>query len=104
MTTERNPEDVTWVAYPANIEWIVVRNSSEFVDKFWYLMKSGKDYIVSFDHDIQEFCGKKELTGYTNLKGMLNAIQYYNLTVLNVTSIHKIQLAKEHGMLLSKFY
>lgn len=81
LDDERNPEDVTWVAYPANIEWIVVRNSSEFVDKFWYLMKSGKDYIVSFDHDIQEFYGKKELTGYTNLKGMLNAIQYYNLTV-----------------------
>jgi len=81
LDDERNPEDVTWIVYPEIIEWYVVRNTAEFTDKLWIAMKSGEDYIVSFDHDLQEFHGKLELTGYSNLKGMLNAIQYYGLLV-----------------------
>ncbi|MBK9793869.1 MAG: hypothetical protein IPP60_12470 [Sphingobacteriales bacterium] len=77
LDDERYPKDVTWIKYPENVEWFVVRNSSEFTDQFWQLMRTGEEYIVSFDHDIQEFIGKIELTGYSNLKGMLNAIQYY---------------------------
>ena len=81
LDDERNPEDVTWIQYPDNIEWIVVRDSAEFADKFWDIMKSGKDYVVSFDHDIQDFYGQLELTGYSNLKVMLDAIHYYGLIV-----------------------
>ena len=29
LDDERNPEDVTWIKYPDNIEWIVVRDSAE---------------------------------------------------------------------------
>lgn len=81
LDDERSPEDVTWIKYPENIEWTVVRNSAEFTDKLWQLMKAGEEYIISFDHDIQEFIGQIELTGYSNLKGMLQAVQDYGLVV-----------------------
>lgn len=83
LDDERNPGDVTWIKYPDNVEWVVVRNSAKFIDEFWNLVKSGKEYIVSFDHDIQEFDtdSNEEITGYTVLQTMIDAIQYYGLSV-----------------------
>ena len=65
LDDERNPEDVTWVDYPDNVDWYVVRNKNDFMI---YLIKYDFDY-VSFDHDIQ--CYNKngdEITGYDCLK------------------------------------
>lgn len=64
----REVEDVTWLTYPDNIEWIVVRNSTDFFDQ---LHKLDPD-VVSFDHDIQEFCGADEVTGYDIIKEMVD--------------------------------
>lgn len=64
LDDERNPEDVTWVNYPANAEFTVVRNFEQF-------MKAVKNSEVfdafSLDHDIQEFKFGREFTGYTCL-------------------------------------
>ena len=66
---ERNPEDVTWVVYPENIEWTVVRS----YDEFFYEFHRHTFQVISFDHDIQD-CNHRgvELTGYSALKEMLD--------------------------------
>lgn len=61
LDDERIPSDVTWVDYPDNIEWTVVRT----YDKFLEHMKMGTYSYYSFDHDIQDF--------YTIPKGTLLA-------------------------------
>ena len=64
---ERNPEDVTWVVYPENSEFTVVRNREEFQ---WAVLSNPKFDIFSLDHDLQDvdkFSGK-ENTGYTLLR------------------------------------
>lgn len=68
LDDERVVKDVTWLTYPDNIEWIVVRNSTEFFEQ---LHKLDPD-VVSFDHDIQEFCGADEMTGYDIIKEMID--------------------------------
>lgn len=75
LDDERNPEDVTWIKYPDNVEWVVVRNSEQFVDASSNMMVSCKDFIVSFDHDIQEFKFGEEINGYSVLKAMLEFTQ-----------------------------
>ena len=51
LDDERNPEDVTWVNYPENSVFTVVRTFEEFC-----VAVSLNDYDkYSFDHDIQDF-------------------------------------------------
>lgn len=68
LDDERNPEDVTWIEYPKDIQWTVVRTVQDFeahMSSVWY------DY-VSFDHDIQCYDSEgNEVTGYSLLKSML---------------------------------
>ena len=69
LDDERVPQDVTWVVYPKNIEWTVVRSYDEFVHEF----HRGQFQVISFDHDIQDYNEiGVELTGYTVLKAMLD--------------------------------
>jgi hypothetical protein len=58
LDDERNPEDVTWVSYPDNIEWTVVRTRSAFQDA----CETGEYLYYSFDHDIQDFTTVKKGT------------------------------------------
>ncbi len=69
LDDERNPEDVTWINYPENVNWTVVRKYDEFFHEFY----RGTFQVFSFDHDIQDsnHC-EGELTGYTILKAMLD--------------------------------
>ena len=69
LDDERNPEDVTWVVYPKNIEWTVVRRYDEFLYEF-----HRSDFqVFSFDHDIQGYNEiGVELTGYSALKAMVD--------------------------------
>lgn len=64
LDDERNPEDVTWINYPKDAEFTVVRNFEQF-------MKAVKTSEVfdafSLDHDIQDFKFGREFTGYTCL-------------------------------------
>ena len=81
LDDERNPEDVTWVEYPENIDWAVVRTSADF---FCALNNLDPGYI-SFDHDIQEFFKtppyeQEETTGYDILKRMIDTYLLYNLS------------------------
>lgn len=68
LDDERNPEDVTWMQYPENIEWVVVRTFSEFVKA----VQSGIFDLMSFDHDLQDFSKGSEMTGYDCLKFYCN--------------------------------
>ena len=69
LDDERNPEDVTWVDYPENIEWTVVRSCDEFLYEF----HRHNFQVFSFDHDIPGYNHRGvELTGYTVLKAMLD--------------------------------
>lgn len=66
LDDERNPEDVTWVVYPENAEFTVVRNRLQFQ----YAVLSNRRFdIFSLDHDLQDFdpFTHKENTGYSLL-------------------------------------
>jgi hypothetical protein len=63
LDDERSPADVTWITYPSNIEWEVVRTFYDFC-----ISIETCDYdIISFDHDIQDFwkIKKGELAGHS---------------------------------------
>lgn len=48
LDDERNHQDVTWIQYPEDVEWTVVRTFSEFVRA-----TSGQVFdLISFDHDL----------------------------------------------------
>ena len=47
LDDERKPTDVTWINYPDNVDWVVVRTKTEFCDMGF----KGCD-IISFDHDL----------------------------------------------------
>lgn len=74
LDDERNPEDVTWISYPANIEFVVVRNYAEFVA---YLNENEIPSFISFDHDLADFNEAreglyKERTGHDCVKYFCN--------------------------------
>lgn len=79
LDDERVVADVTWLTYPENIEWIVVRNSVEFFDA-WYAQKGNLSF-VSFDHDIQEFVEGEEITGYSILKELVDVYLWSNFEI-----------------------
>ena len=59
LDDERFPADVTWVPYPTDSDFDVVRNYEEFIEA----VQANEYDIISFDHDLGE--GK---TGYDCLK------------------------------------
>ena len=71
LDDERNPEDVTWIQYPDDIEWYVFSRYTDFIFAYLNLYESSdlESTIVSFDHDIQDsnLLGR-EVTGYDCLK------------------------------------
>lgn len=70
LDDERNPEDVFWLDYPEDIDWYVVRNYADFC--FCISNMKSVNYLVSFDHDIQDFdVAGQELTGYDSLKALV---------------------------------
>ena len=68
LDDERVVRDVPWVEYDEGVEWEVVRDS----DTFFHMLQTLDPDVVSFDHDIQEFCGEDEVTGYDILKEMVD--------------------------------
>lgn len=106
LDDERIPTDVTWVKYPDNIEWVIVRNFAEFSHHMHNLCFD----IYSFDHDLQDYWDIKEgeiigenlegfvyatttetgeHTGYTILRSMLEDWQM--LLDFNSSRLDKIQ-------------
>lgn len=71
LDDERNPEDVFWIDYP-EITWSVVRTKAGFDELVQLMNVLGQEYVVSFDHDIQEFQGGVETTGYDCLKSLVD--------------------------------
>ena len=69
LDDERNPQDLTWIQYPENIEWVVARSYTEFFEVF----QQNYDFdLISFDHDIQSYIDNQEKTGYDCIKTLLN--------------------------------
>ena len=70
LDDERNPEDVTWIDYPNDIEWYVVRRMNDFLVAVFNMTG---EYFISFDHDLAEFdLAGDENTGYKALKAMVD--------------------------------
>lgn len=80
----RVPSDVTWMNYPAEAVFTIVRNSSQFFEE---LVRQEFD-IVSFDHDIQEFVDGEEVTGYDILKGMVDVYIIFHSKILPQCLFH----------------
>lgn len=72
LDDERNVEDVTWMQYDKDIDWVVVRRVSDFM--FAIMHMGEEDFIISFDHDLQDFhfYTGKEQTGYDALRWYIN--------------------------------
>lgn len=69
LDDERSPEDVTWVNYPPDMKWVVVRSHHDFIRK---INTDSHFNIISFDHDIASYDFKgKEITGYDCLKWLI---------------------------------
>jgi len=64
LDDERIPSSASWMSYPSNVSWDIVRNSEDFMEA----VKSKQYDIISFDHDIQDWVDGKEVTGYDCLK------------------------------------
>ncbi len=72
----RNPKEVTWIDYPTNVQWDVVRTPSEFIKN----IDETKYDVISFDHDLAAFEKHEdgdvvETTGYDLLKLLVGKIQ-----------------------------
>lgn len=104
LDDERNPEDVTWIKYPDNVEWVVVRNSEQFVDASSNMMVSCKDFIVSLDHDIQEFKFGEEINGYSVLKAMLEFTQLASFKTPKCYFHTKTLLARRTWRCITKIF
>ena len=70
LDDERVPQDVTWVVYPKNIEWTVVRSYDEFFHEF----HRGQFQVISFDHDIQVMKSRLALEDAEKVQKMLDAL------------------------------
>lgn len=71
LDDERNPDDVTWLKYNQDIDWYVVRRMNDFLFRIFNMEES--EYVVSFDHDIQDYdLTGKENTGYDCLKSLVD--------------------------------
>lgn len=65
LDDERTIKDVFWIFYPKYTSVTVVRNLQEFKAAV-RMIGSFKDYLFSFDHDLQDFTDDhQENTGYT---------------------------------------
>lgn len=88
----RNPEDVTWMIYPPNIQWTIVRTYDDFM-----IEVSCTNYdIITFDHDIQDFFEGKEYTGYDCLKFLINMSDAYNTPLPKCLFHSKNPIGKEN--------
>lgn len=76
---ERNPEDVTWIKYPDDIQWVMIRKYEDFLHIVRRHLMFYTPFVVSFDHDLQDFVGDKERTGLYYLKSMCNEIESMNM-------------------------
>ena len=94
LDDERSPEDVTWIKYPENVEWFIVRNSIQFFQMFRALGHGG--IIVSFDHDLQISNQYGEVTGYSILQTMLSYIQVTGLDIPTCYFHTKNPIGKEN--------
>lgn len=72
LDDERTPVDVTWLQYDKDIVWSIVRTKVEFDEMVKLTSLFGQTFVVSFDHDIQDFKDGVEQTGYDCLKSLVD--------------------------------
>lgn len=110
---ERQPKDVTWVQYPEDCEFEVIRDAETFVD-FMQKVKAGNlPKVVSFDHDLQleygseaevpecivdfadyhEVSNRWEVTGKTMLEFMIDRLlDLFDAAEIDADDIEAIQV------------
>lgn len=76
LDDERTPPQVSWINYHDDItSWGVVRTLDEFKSRVNMVYILRCEYVVSFDHDIQDYdLNGKEVTGYAALKWLCDVI------------------------------
>lgn len=66
----RNPEDVTWVNMPREVEWVIVRSYSAAAE---HILTHGWPVFVAFDHDLGDVADTaNEKTGYDFAKFLVD--------------------------------
>lgn len=110
---ERLPKEVTWVQYPADTQFEVIRDAETFVD-FMQKVKAGNlPKVVSFDHDLQleyaseaevpecivdyadhhEISNRWEVTGKTMLEYLIDKLlTMYDAGEIDAEDIKQIQV------------
>lgn len=74
LDDERYIEDVTWVKYPSYDNVHILRRECDFMFAIMHI-DCIKDYLFSFDHDLQDFdVAGNENTGYTCAKWLCDYI------------------------------
>ena len=83
LDDERYPQDVTWIKYPDNIEWTIVRSFQDFSLE----MTHGDNdyYVYSFDHDIQSYIDGREYThSFTSTVRIRQARRIWKVTIKTI--------------------
>ena len=68
LDDERQPSDVSWINYPDNIDWYVVKTYAEFQEQ----INTDQYEVISLDHDIQDYFLGKEMTGKDCIGHLVN--------------------------------
>ncbi|MEG0868870.1 MAG: hypothetical protein RSD49_06710 [Hafnia sp.] len=71
LDDERFPVNATWMTYPEDIQWVVVRTHAAFTHEVAKLID--QPLIISFDHDLMDFdADGREYTGYDGVKWLVD--------------------------------
>lgn len=97
LDDERNPSDVTWISYPTDISWTVVRTYKEFCNT----LEDGYD-VYSFDHDIQDFHSVKK--GDIRGQSAYGAVYYEKDMSVEFTGLHCLRELIEFKQVCTGFH
>lgn len=100
LDDERNQSDVTWIDYSRYTGYflVTVRSTREARD---FVVKNITDFtntVFSLDHDLQEFDGTEEYTGYTFVKWLVDYLieNEIDLQQLDVIAHTKNPIGKQN--------
>lgn len=69
LDDERNPENITWVVYPEDVKFFIVRTYQQFCEE---IETCGLPEFISFDHDLADFQDGREYTGFDAVKWLVD--------------------------------
>lgn len=101
LDDERSINDVTWIDYKLDRDYVLEFKTSHRL--IGYIKRYGKHFdweniLFSLDHDLQEFEGDEEYTGYTFIKWLVDYFIENDLSfdVMNFVVHSKNPIGKEN--------